>query len=286
MKVLIAIFTAAFLLTACNQRELSELNKEVEKLRRQNEMIHRQAEEKNKFVEEYATTLNEVYDNLENIRKREGLISEYSRNIEKGKQSLKDKMNSDISAIDAYIHASKSKLAALQKRFKSVEMDSRAFEKTIEKLTRQLEEKEKFIAELKDQNLALNKKVAIVQKEMAQKDLIIEEQGEQLATAYYVIGTDEELEKKHIVEEKGGILGFGKTIVVSSNLENSYFTSTKIDTMARITIDSPTEDIEIVSAHDPESFDLVPVEKDKTLLEIKDPRAFWKMRYLVIVTGG
>ncbi len=286
MKYLLTVLPVLILLTSCNQEKLTQLEKEVQKLRQQNEMIQRQEQEKNKFVEEYATTLNEVYDNLENIRKREGLISEYSRNIEKGKKSLKDKMNSDISAIDAYIRASKNKLAALQKRFKSVEMDSKAFEKTIEKLTRQLEEKEKFISRLKDQNMVLSKKVEIAQKAMQQKDLIIEEQSEQLVTAYYVIGTDKELEEKHIVEEKGGILGFGKTIVVSSNLENSYFTSTKIDTMARITIDSPTEDIEIVSAHDPESFDLVPVEKDKTLLEIKDPRSFWKMRYLVIITGG
>ncbi len=286
MKYLLSLLPVLILLTACNQEELTQLQQEVRKLRQQNEMIQRQEQEKNKFVEEYATTLNEVYDNLENIRRREGLISEYSKNIEKGKKSLKDKMNSDISAIDAYINASKNKLAALQKRFRRIEMDSKAFEQTIEKLTRQLEEKEKFIARLREQNQELNKKVEIAEKAMQQKDLIIEEQSEQLVTAYYVIGTDKELEEKHIVEEKGGILGFGKTIVVSSSLENSYFTSTKIDTMARITIDSPTEDIEIVSAHDPESFDLVPVDKDKTLLEIKDPRAFWKMRYLVIITGS
>ncbi len=286
MKYLLSLLPVLILLTACNQEELTQLQKEVRKLRQQNEMIQRQEQEKNKFVEEYATTLNEVYDNLENIRRREGLISEYSKNIEKGRKSLKDKMNSDISAIDAYINASKNKLAALQKRFRRIEMDSKAFEQTIEKLTRQLEEKEKFIARLKEQNQVLNKKVEIAHKAMQQKDLIIEEQNEQLVTAYYVIGTDKELEEKHIVEEKGGILGFGKTIVVSSSLENSYFTSTKIDTMARITIDSPTEDIEIVSAHDPASFDLVPVDKDKTLLEIKDPRAFWKMRYLVIITGS
>lgn len=284
MKYLISVF-AVTLLFSCNQQKVTQLEGELAQLKSQNEIIREQSQGKDRFIEEYTTTLNEVYDNLENIRKREGLITEYSKSLEKSKQaSVKEKMISNIQSIDSYINRSKQKLSTLRTRFQESEVTSKSFEETIEKLTKELEEKEMYIAELRGAVDSLNNKVSLASFALQQRDIIIEEQTEQMNMAYYVIGTDEELEQKSIITEKGGLLGIGKTTVVADSFNNEDFNKTNIVNTEEIKISENLDNIEIVSSHDPESYELVASGDSETLLAIKNPNNFWKMRYLVIIT--
>ncbi len=75
MKYIIT-FTAFVLLFSCNQQKVSQLETELQKVKTQNELIREQSSSKDQFIEEYTTTINEIYDKLEKIRKREGLNSE------------------------------------------------------------------------------------------------------------------------------------------------------------------------------------------------------------------
>jgi len=275
------------LLISCNQQKISQMENELSQIKQQNEIIREQSALKDNFVEEYTRTLNEVYDNLDNIRKREGLISEYSRTMENNeKGSLKKKMLSNIESIDSYIKKSKSRLSDIRAKYKEADMASKAFEKTIEKLTQELEDKEIFIASLKTQVDSLNQKVLQASFALREREMIIDEQNDQINTAYYIIASDDELEEKHIITEKGGLLGLGSTTVVSSELDNSDFYKTNISQTPVISIEENLDDIEIVSAHDPQSYQLTSVDEHITKLEIKDPGEFWKMRYLVIITKG
>ncbi len=283
MKYLITLTAIAFLFS-CNEQKLSQLEQELKQIKSQNELIREQSSSKDQFIEEYTTTLNEVYDNLENIRKREGLITEYSKNLEKAEQAgVKKKMLSNIESIDTYINRSKKKLRSLKSRFKESELTSKAFEETIEKLTKELEAKEIYITELRTEIDSLNSKVAQVAGDLKERDLIIEEQTEQMNIAHYIIGTDEELEKKQIITEKGGFIGIGTTTVISPQLNNDDFVTTDISLTESITIAGNKEDIEIISAHAPGSYTLVADSTQETILEITDPDEFWKMRYLVIL---
>jgi hypothetical protein len=283
MKYLITLTAIAFLFS-CNEQKLSQLEQELKQIKSQNELIREQSSSKDQFIEEYTTTLNEVYDNLENIRKREGLITEYSKNLEKAEQAgVKKKMLSNIESIDTYINRSKKKLRSLKSRFKDPELTSKAFEETIEKLTKELEAKELYITELRTEIDSLNSKVAQVAGDLKERDLIIEEQTEQMNIAHYIIGTDEELEKRQIITEKGGFIGIGTTTVISPQLNNDDFVTTDISLTESITIAGNKEDIEIISAHAPGSYTLVADSKQETILEITDPDEFWKMRYLVIL---
>lgn len=281
----ITVLTALVLLFSCSEQKISQLEAELQQIKEQNRLIREQSSSKDAFIEEYTTTLNEVYDNLEKIRTREGLITEYSKNIEKGQQAgVKKKMLSDIESIDTYINRSKKKLKTLKLHFKESEMTSKAFEETIEKLTKELEQKQLYIAELRLEVDSLNQKVAQVSFDLKERDLIIEEQSEQMNVAHYIIGTGEELEEKQIITEKGGFIGIWTTTVVSSELNNDDFVTTSISQTESITISGNKEDIKIISVHSADSYELVGKTEDETKLEIKDPDEFWKMRYLVIVT--
>ena len=174
MKYITALLLLT-LLISCNQQKISQMENELSQVKQQNEIIREQSALKDNFVEEYTRTLNEVYDNLENIRKREGLISEYSKTMEKNeKGSLKKKMLSNIESIDSYIKKSKSRLADIRAKYKEADMASKAFEKTIEKLTNELEDKEVFIASLKTQVDSLNQKVLQASFALREREMIID----------------------------------------------------------------------------------------------------------------
>lgn len=270
---------------SCNQQKVKKLEQELQQIKKQNELIRDQSNQKDNFIEEYTGTLNDVYDNLEIIRKREGLITAYSKNLEnKQKAGVREKMLTDIKSIDNYITTSKSKLLRLQNRYRKVSANSKSFENTIEKLTKELDERERYIKELRLQIDDLSKQVTSTNAELEVKNELIEAQSEKMKMAFMVIGTEDELAAKNIIRYKGGILGFGQTIVVSPKLNAADFTPLDITEMDSITIPAKTADIHVVSIHDPQSYSLTTDStRQATIFRISEPETFWRSRYLVII---
>ncbi|MFQ5584919.1 MAG: hypothetical protein ACE5GL_10830, partial [Calditrichia bacterium] len=157
---------------------------------------------------------------------------------------------------------------------------------TIENLDRVLREKEVFITQLKAEVDLLSSKIVKAEKEIRQKDELIEKTSRMLNTAYYIIGSKKELKEKGIIEEKGGFLGIRKTKKLSDNFDTSYFTSTNISETNVIPIDESINKVKLISPHNPESYHLVKESEEQTNLEIINPEEFWKIKYLVILTKG
>jgi chromosome segregation ATPase len=267
-----------------NQQKVDQLTEENQILKSKVKLLAEQSNMKDEFVEEYTKTVNEIYDNLENIRKREGFITKYSKNVEKDKEaSIKDKMLQNIASMDSYIKNSKSQLKQLKSKIKNSQVKSSSFEEMVETLSRTIEEKESHIIELKEQVDKLYMQVAEVEEDLQKSNEIIEEQTEKINTAYYVIGTNKELQNKKIIAEKGGFLWFGKTKILASDLKKTDFTTTDISDTDSISIKQNIKDIKIISNHNPESYHLTKKDEDKTVLEIIDPDEFWKMKYLVVL---
>lgn len=267
-----------------NQQKVDELTEKNTALETKVKLLAEQSNMKDEFVEEYTKTVNDIYDNLENIRKREGFITKYSKNVEKDKEaSIKDKMLQNIASMDSYIKNSKSQLKQLKSRIKNSQVKSSSFEEMVETLSRTIEEKETHIIELKEQVDKLYMQVAEVEEDLQKSNEIIEEQTEKINTAYYVIGTNKELKNKKIIAEKGGFLWFGKTKILASDLKKTDFTTTDISDTDSISIKQNIKDIKIISNHNPESYHLTKKDEDKTVLEIIDPDEFWKMKYLVVL---
>ena len=102
-------------------------------------------------------------------------------------------------------------------------------------------------------------------------------------TAWYVIGSRQQLVRAGVLTEEGGILGFGKSLAPSRAMARSAFT--RIDRLRDTVIALPrAKQYRIVSRHDP---DLVTVDADPSLghtLHIKDPERFWAASgWLIIV---
>lgn len=267
-----------------NQQKVDELTEENQTLKSKVKLLAEQSNMKDEFVEEYTKTVNDIYDNLENIRKREGFITKYSKNVEKDKEaSIKDKMLQNIASMDSYIKNSKSQLKQLKSKIKDSQIKSSSFEEMVATLNRTIEEKENHVIELKEQVDKLYMQVAEVEEDLQKSNEIIEKQTEKINTAYYVIGTNKELKNKKIIAEKGGFLWFGKTKILASDLKKTDFTTTDISDTDSISIKQNIKDIKIISNHNPESYHLTKKDEDKTVLEIIDPDEFWKMKYLVVL---
>lgn len=106
-------------------------------------------------------------------------------------------------------------------------------------------------------------------------------------TAYYVVGTRDELVKKGILVEEGHkrFLMFGsRAVEPARNLDSSAFV--RIDRLRDRTIQLPAGQYTIVSRHDP-SLAVPQATKDGKLsgeLQINQPERFWSAsRYLIVV---
>jgi hypothetical protein len=102
-------------------------------------------------------------------------------------------------------------------------------------------------------------------------------------TAWYVIGTRQQLVRAGVLTEEGGVLGFGKSLAPSRAMARSTFT--RIDRLRDTVIAMPgAKEYRIISRHDP---GLVSVDVSPTLggtMRIKDPERFWSASgWLIIV---
>lgn len=270
-----------------DKEKMAQLEEQKAQIETEYNLLVKESATKDQFIEEYTRTVNEVYENLEKIREREGFLSKASRSMENNENaSLKEKMLSDINSIDSYLQSSKKNIRELKEKMKNSQLKIESLEKTVENLSRTLDEKEKYIAELRTQTEQLTLQIAEVKVQLQEKDEQLQKQDQRLNTVFYIIGTEKELKEKGIIEEKGGFLGMGKTAKIATNLNYDYFTSTSISNIGRIPIYIDREKVNIISPHSPESYNLVERDKNETVLEITNPDEFWKLRYLVILYKG
>lgn len=279
---------ALLVLAGCADKEkIAQLQEQNTQLATDYDQLRQESSAKDEFIRDYTSTINQVYENLEKIREREGYIVSFSQDLEtKGDVAVKEKILSNISSIDAYLQKSKKNLRDLQGKLKASQLKTAELEKMVESLNQTVQQKEQHIAELRQQVEQLNIKVAQVEEQLLQKEEMLEVQGQRLNTVFYVIGTEDELEEKGIVEKTGGFLGIGKTTRLADNLQAENFTRANAASVGSIPIYRRIDKVNILSPHPAESYHLLERKGDETLLEIVKPDEFWKMKHLVILCKG
>jgi len=240
---------------------------------------------KEEYVKEFTQTINEVYDNLENIRTRENHITKYSKDIEKQDNTKpRERMLANIKSIDDMLQKSKKQIRTLKSKSYSAGKSSVALQETVDRLQKTLEEKEQYIAEIKLEIDDLNNRVAQVEEELLTKNAMLEQQSEVLNKAFYIVGTEDELKEKGIIKEEGGLFGLRKAKKVAENFPSDEFVSAdKINTNI---IPISASSVKLISPHNTDSYHLVKREDNSTHLEIIDADEFWKIQYCVIMTKG
>ena len=189
-------------------------------------------------------------------------------------QTHGDETLARVALLKAGIERTKNRIQQLDDRLKKSGVRIVGLERMVANLKRSVTEKEKQVALLTGQ-------VDSLQTQVTGLVATVEDKQRELGTVYYVIGSKKDLTNSGVVIAKGGVLGLGKTLKPSGQVDESMFAA--IDTDQETVIRIPSAKAQVLSAQPVSSYVLQPV-GDELELHILDPTQFRKIRHLVIMT--
>jgi len=207
-----------------------------------------------------------------------------------------DEAMARISVIKAGVERARARIRDLEAKLDASNLKVAGLEKVVGNLRQSLAEREQMVAQLTQRVEELQTQVTGLTAEVAQKQQTIETQEatiqnqtariedsrRSLGTVYYTIGTKKELKEAGLVVSTGGLLGIGRTLKPSGQIDPTRFTP--LDTDRENVIRIPDDEAKVISTQPAMSYELVPVE-GQVELRILDPQAFRTVKHVIIVVG-
>ncbi len=280
MKKLIYTSILFIGLSACNQEKVHQLSNENTELNEENQ-------QQDSLINDMLASFNEIQDNLNEIKRREGFITVNTR----GEDAIakKDNIQNDIALISDLMKQNEDKIAKLNSKLQKSNVKISEFRKLIDRLNAQLEEKNVEIARLnevlKTKNLEIGDlyfSIDSLSYSNKVKDRVIEDKVDEMNEAYYAYGTYKELKEKNVLTKEGGVLGLGKSQTMKDNFNKEYFS--RIDIREQKSFLIYADDAELVTTHPTGSYEFVGKDGKIDSLVITNSEDFWRAsRYMVIV---
>ena len=276
--------TAAIASTGCH-----DYKADAELLTRQKDSLITDANYKDSTINAFIAGVNQIETNIKAVSEKQAEVSDMSSQHEMSKNQF-DRINEDITSINALMEANKNELDAMKKKLKGATFKIAALEKSLASLQQQLDAKNaelatlnQKIAELNTTVDGLNVNVKTLTTQTEEQAATIADKTTKLNTAYYTTGTYKELEAKHVLNKEGGFLGIGKNKKMLSDFKSDSFTM--IDITQTKTIELNAKNAKVISTHPTSSYNIDRKDKNHVnSLVISDPDAFWKAsKYLVVM---
>lgn len=232
-------------------------------------------------IQSFIQGFNEIQANLDEIKAKEKIITEASKDAETRK-SKEEQIVADIQAMYDIMNKNKQRLASMRSKLKESNAKNDELEKFITRLTADIEAKDGQINDLKGQLEKLNVEMANLNtnyEEVTQESAV---KTEKLNTAYYAFGTSKELIKNNVLTKEGGFIGMGKTAKMKEDFNKGYFTKVDISTLTEIALSA--KKAKMVTTHPVGSYKIEGAEGKAEKLVITNPEEFWSTsKYLVVV---
>lgn len=280
------IITFFLLIYSCNDTRYEEIKTE-------NELLRKATAQKDSLIDVFISSANHIAENINLITQKEKLLGGEAAKKKKFTEEDRNRILEEIKAINLLIKENKNIIDSLITRLAEADFRLESFEKMVQNLYGELEEKNKEINALKhdlsDVEMAFNtvdfwldaltsRNVELEAQGNEQRN-IIDQQQELLSAAYFRYGTFKELKEAGILTKEKGLLARNEKLL--QNFSNSEFRKINIEETVNISL--PGEKVKIVSSHPAGSYLLTKVDK-ASVLTINQPEEFWKVtRYLVIV---
>lgn len=289
-KLLLALVIPVMILGAgCNQNNL-----EIASLKATNDSLLSIGIVKDSMVVDFVNALNEIQSNLDSIKMKEKMISKSASGGSEIKARTKDQINSDINEIYKLQLDNRAMLSTLRFKLKKAGIQTVELERMIENLSKQIEEKEVQIAQLKDDltkaniNVAdlttkvvdLNSNVENLSTLNQEKEKVIAGKTTEINTAYYVVGTTRYLKEKKIVTKEGGFIGLGRTKELTPDVDKSSLTRVDITQVNVIPIMKGKATI--LTSHPKSSYRLTGEDSSDSLV-ITNQKDFWSLSKVLVV---
>jgi hypothetical protein len=287
--VKISVFVLAGLfLASCNQNKLEYQQERITALEQENDSLRQQALEKEATVNDFFESMAQIRENLNEIKVRQNMISEETKDKENIGQDVRSQIESDLAAINDLMEDNRKRLTNLNRQLRNSNVKIEEFEGLVTTLNDEIAVRNQEITQLRDDmnNLNIsNEELAAtineLEMESSERLNVIEEKTSQLNTAYYVYGTSKELREQEIIDRRGGLLGLGRTTVVNDNISKDYFTRLDITDAEKVII--PGKNLDLLSLHPEGSYKVDIDDENISTIIIEDPDKFWSTtRYLVV----
>jgi chromosome segregation ATPase len=281
MKKILMFATAVLALTACGNKGD---NAKDALLAEQRDSLTRVIEQKDNEINDMMATMNDIEEGFRAINEAENRVS-VARQDEGDDASARIRENMQF--IQQTMQQNRELINKLRGQLRQSTVKGDQLRRTLENLTRELEEKDTQIkalkAELEAKNVQigeltekvsdLSTHVSSLKEETTQKSQTITSQDKQLNTAWFVYGTKKELKEQHIIED-------GK--VLQANFNRDYFT--KIDIRVDKEIRLYSRSAKLLTNHPASSYTLVQDAQKQYILRITNPQLFWSAsKYLVVL---
>ncbi|MBQ4387863.1 MAG: hypothetical protein II822_09710 [Prevotella sp.] len=281
MKKLFAFVLFMTALTACNQKGQNATDLLVAQER---DSLNRIITQKDNEINDMMGTMNEIEEGFRAISAAEDRVS-LARQGEGA--SMKERIAENMQFIQQTMQQNRELISKLRNQLRQSSVKGDQLRRTLDNLTRQMEEKDtqikSLMAELEAKNVQIGElteqvtdlqtNVANLSEETTQKSQTISTQDKQLHTAWFVFGTKKELKEQRIIED-------GE--VLRSNFNQDYFT--KIDIRVDKEIKLYSRSAKLLTAHPASSYRLEQDANKQYVLRIENPSQFWSTsKYLVIL---
>jgi hypothetical protein len=274
------------MLFGCGMKKENEaLKAEIEKVKKENESYKTKTVQLTASIDSYKNILKEIDNNLQAIDANV-LMTGTLKNELKSDASVGDKILNRIKSISALMENSKLKILALdrtlndlRKKFGDKSEEVLTLNRELKAAAQQLIDREKEFTEMK---AGFEGDIEGLESAYEAQLKIAEDLKEMVNRAFYFAGPNGELMSKGIIEKEGGFIGIGRVKVLNANSPESLFTKITKETTDSLVFNSKS--LKLITDHPAESFS-IKESKTKSVLTIKDKKAFWKQgNYIVIQT--
>jgi len=285
MKITLLLTALVIFVSGCDNRE-EELEKQNMTLQTSNQQLSQDVVSRDEYVDKVVDAINEVYTSVEDVKAKETSLLRETATMESEKKLTRDEMRASvmdrIGLIRETLRENRQRLTNLESKLASSSKQFAGLKKMVASLKTSIEERDKAIADLGEQMKGLETQVTEKTAQIVQKDAVIDDQYKKITTAFYVMGTRDELEQKGIIKDEGGIIGIGSTTILASGFDEKYFKPINKEVFHTIQVDGQID--EIVPPRSPQFYKQAAINRDQSMLTIAEPNHFWKDNYLVIIT--
>ncbi|MDR0995562.1 MAG: hypothetical protein LBL81_04650 [Tannerella sp.] len=286
-KELIFMAGLCLLATSCVQN-----SKEYLQLKAQNDSIRTENQKYETQMNDMLSLLNDIETNFQSMRDAENYLNIQQSSGVELTPSTRDRIKGDMMLISETLKKNKEQLDQLQTQLKNSNIRSAALQKTIVRISAELDQKAALVVslqqELSKKNLhidELDKEVASLKDDVEDLSTTNESQKKTLATqdkalnrGYYCFGTSKELKDQKILTG-GGI--FAKSKVLKGDFNRDYFIPVDIRDLKDINL--YTGKAKLLSNHPAGSYTFNKDADGNLIFHISDYKSFWSLgRYLVI----
>lgn len=259
--------------------------KREKELAAQNDSLTVALSEKNMALDQAMQAIADIQEGFRAINEAEGRVSVQSQ----GGEGITDaeRLKEDILFIQQKMEANRKQITELEKKLKAGGAETANLRKVLANLQQELNDKVASIAALQGELARKNIRIAeldsavviltgdvnALQEITEVQQEVIEQQVDQLNTAWYVYGTTKELKEQNILN-KGEVL-------TSTEYNKNYFT--EIDIRDDKVFPLYAKRAKLLTTHPAGSYEFTKDDDKQLTLCVLDPETFWSVsRYLVI----